>query len=218
MAQQLDSQWTATELTDLFLRNGVARVTYDRLGRLFDTSPCPDPTQSWHPQKPLGDCLLYVAGSGLPTGHRRVFFGGRLRLVHVVAHELAVGSISEGLHLAHLCVGHPACANPAHGRPVSGRVNAREGGLRKWPDEILSLGPIERCPRCDTVATTTVQVDTHKRSGHCWALICPSHAAAYVRAKKRGEKQWAAKWYRPMTDEVRLLVGTQLAARGLQPK
>lgn len=207
-------EWDVDSLTKLFLSNGAGRIIYRREGRLFDVAPCPAPTQTWHPAKPDGDCMLFVGGSNLPYGHRRISFGGRLRLVHAISFELAVGPIPVGLDLAHRCVGHTACAHPNHVRPETRRVNGREGGLRAWPDAILALGPHETCPKCDAVATTTIQIRRNAKRLNYWALICPVHAAEYVRSKHRGDQAWAGKWYRPMPAHVQSIVNEHVALRG----
>lgn len=205
--------WSVELLTSLFLANGVGALIFKRDGRLFSSAPCPEPTKPWHPAKPEGECLLFSAGSVLPYGHRRISVGGKMRLVHVVAYELAIGPVPPGLVLAHRCVDHEECASPGHVRPETRRVNGREGGLRVWPDEVLTLGPSEICPRCDTTATTTVQIDRAGRN-HMWSLICPAHASLYVRQKRAGgERAWAGKWYRPMPATVQALVDEHLAAR-----
>lgn len=208
-----DRAWTADRLTRLFLANGLAEFIHRRDGNLFTAVPCPDPTQPWHPDKPDGDCLLFTAGSVLARGYRRISVRGRMRLVHVVAYEIGVGPVPLGMDLAHRCVDRPACASPGHTRPETRRTNGREGGLRAWPDSILSLGPVETCPRCGTQATTTVQIDGRSSRRHCWALICPVHAAQYVRAKRNGDRAWAGKWQRPMPDDVQLLIQEHLARR-----
>lgn len=60
------------------------------------------------------------------NGYGRVWFGGRQRVSHQVAYELAIGPIPEGKVLDHLCR-NPSCVNPEHLEPVRQRTNLARG-------------------------------------------------------------------------------------------
>lgn len=80
-----------------------------------------------HPE-PLSGCWLW-SGAISNEGYGRFRFGVRgskQGMAHRFAYELLVGPIPQGLQLDHLCR-TPACVNPAHLEPVTGRENLLRG-------------------------------------------------------------------------------------------
>lgn len=96
----------------------------------------------------------------------QVNWRGRTRGAHIVAYELAVGPVPDGLHLDHTChdpnvctepCPHTGCCNPAHLEPVTqGENNRRRSrqqcgrGHPKTPDFGKPRGTKWRCRACDT--------------------------------------------------------------------
>jgi hypothetical protein len=72
-----------------------------------------------------GDCWLWL-GSLTRDGYGRTHVAGVDRLAHVVAYELHVGPVPEGLVLDHTCRVR-RCINPAHLEPVPVAVNTARG-------------------------------------------------------------------------------------------
>lgn len=72
-----------------------------------------------------GSCWLWT-GYTNPGGYGQFKWGPMPRLTHRVAYEVLVGPIPAGLQLDHLCR-NPACCNPAHLEPVTGRENVLRG-------------------------------------------------------------------------------------------
>jgi hypothetical protein len=86
---------------------------------------------------PAGECWLWLGSTY--EGYGSVNVGSGSRRVHVVAYELAVGPVPNGLVLDHLCR-TPACCNPAHLEPVTNQENVRRGKSLVYVDG--------KCPRC----------------------------------------------------------------------
>lgn len=57
-----------------------------------------------------GECWLWDTGT---RDYARISVGGRVRLAHRVAYELAHGAVPPGLFVLHRCDNKP-CVNPAH--------------------------------------------------------------------------------------------------------
>jgi hypothetical protein len=69
-------------------------------------------------------------GSRTKAGYGQIRIGGRngkTRCVHVVAYELLVGEIPEGLVLDHRVCDNPPCFNPEHLLPCTHRENILRG-------------------------------------------------------------------------------------------
>jgi hypothetical protein len=66
-------------------------------------------------------------------GYGRESFGGRTRLAHRIAYELAFGAIPEGLEIDHLCRVRN-CVNPEHLEAVTHLENLRRGVRSKEND------------------------------------------------------------------------------------
>jgi HNH endonuclease len=73
----------------------------------------------------LGPCWQWTAAK-MHNGYGRFKRDGRTLSAHRVAYELVIGSVPDGLELDHLCR-NPACVNPAHLEPVTGKVNVLRG-------------------------------------------------------------------------------------------
>lgn len=69
-------------------------------------------------------CWLWTASKR--RGYGAFYFEGRHWAAHRWAYEHLVGPIPAGLQLDHLCR-VPACVNPNHLEPVTGRVNLLRG-------------------------------------------------------------------------------------------
>jgi HNH endonuclease len=72
----------------------------------------------------LGPCWLWTRG--LTKGYGTFGMHGKVRYAHIVAYELLVGVVPDGLELDHLCR-VPACCNPVHLEPVTHAENIRRG-------------------------------------------------------------------------------------------
>lgn len=70
-------------------------------------------------------CWLW-AGNLNRGGYATLWVEGRRQSVHRVTYALAVGEISPGLELDHLCRTR-CCVNPAHLEPVTKLENVRRG-------------------------------------------------------------------------------------------
>ena len=93
----------------------------------------------WEKVDKTGDCWLWTAST--TRGYGQFYVRGRPSpgRAHVIAYELEVGPVPDGLELDHLChtrdescpggdtCPHRACVNPAHLEPVTSRVNGLRG-------------------------------------------------------------------------------------------
>ena len=200
-----DVEWDEGHLTEVFLRAGLGREIYRKEGRLFRPVDPPEPYSDYHPEKPSGQCLIWVGR----INHKEygvVRADKRSQSVHIVSYRLTVGPIPEGLLLGHLCIDHRSCANPSHVRPVSGVENSREGNNRVWPDEITNLAPLESCPRCGERAVVYVQARRKTNLPPKWIYACRSHRAEYQRSLHAGSRIWPGAWYRSMTPATESIV------------
>lgn len=73
----------------------------------------------------LGSCWVWTKAlnkgyGAFGDGHKKV------RGSHIVAYELLIGQVPDGLELDHLCRNH-ACVNPSHLEPVTHRENTMRG-------------------------------------------------------------------------------------------
>jgi hypothetical protein len=77
-------------------------------------------------------------GSVHRTGYARFNVGGRSKEAHIVAYEMVVGPVPDGLQLDHRChdprecaggwgCPHRRCVNPAHLKPVTQSENNQRG-------------------------------------------------------------------------------------------
>lgn len=71
------------------------------------------------------ECWLWFAWKS-SKGYGRFHVDGKGQQAHRVAYEALVGPIPKGLQLDHLCR-NPACVNPAHLEPVTGKENVNRG-------------------------------------------------------------------------------------------
>jgi hypothetical protein len=75
----------------------------------------------WSRVEKQGECLIWTRYCN-EKGYPYFYDGKRMRRAHIVAYELMIGSVPEGLELDHLCrVRH--CVNPDHLEAVTHRVN-----------------------------------------------------------------------------------------------
>ena len=99
------------------------------LERLISKIEVGGPVPTWAPF--LGSCWIWT-GAKHPDGYGRIGVGSRTdgsrrsRGAHVVAYELLVGPIPEGLHLDHLCR-TPSCVRPDHLEPGTPAENLLRG-------------------------------------------------------------------------------------------
>lgn len=78
----------------------------------------------------LGPCWVFT-GALTGRGYGSLYVGkidGKRRIVapHILAFELSIGPVPEGLELDHLCRNR-ACCNPSHLEPVTRRENVLRG-------------------------------------------------------------------------------------------
>jgi len=71
-------------------------------------------------------CWLWAGATDKKTGYGRIKIDGRAAMAHRVSYELRAGSISDGLHIDHLCRVRN-CVNPDHLEPVTSQVNTIRG-------------------------------------------------------------------------------------------
>lgn len=70
----------------------------------------------------LGSCWLWTAS--ISGGYAHIGREGSVCRAHLVAYELVIGPVPEGLDLDHLCFVR-RCVNPSHLEPVTRSVNQR---------------------------------------------------------------------------------------------
>lgn len=92
-----------------------------------------------------GDCLEFPGGGASRSGHRRIWFEGRMRLAHRVAWMITNGPIPDGLCVLHRC-DNPPCVNPAHlflGTVQDNNADrdAKGRGKLPRPDQVIRLKP-----------------------------------------------------------------------------
>lgn len=76
----------------------------------------------WQKVEKTDTCWLWQAGKS-DRGYG-IYYAGKMRRAHIVAYELMVGSVPEGLELDHTCrIRH--CVNPDHLEPVTHQENCR---------------------------------------------------------------------------------------------
>lgn len=86
----------------------------------------------------LGPCWLWMGSrfGGPRGGYGNIKRGGAGSqsaapvMAHVVAYEIHVGPVPDGLELDHLC-DNKICVNPAHLEPVTHSENLRRGYARR---------------------------------------------------------------------------------------
>lgn len=93
----------------------------DRLWRKVDKN---GPVPEHRPD--LGPCWIWTGAKTLGYGVIQMGRGVGTKGTHILAYNLLVGEVPEGLELDHLCR-VPACCNPSHLEPVPHRVNALRG-------------------------------------------------------------------------------------------
>jgi hypothetical protein len=90
-----------------------------------------------------GGCLVYTGSASTQSGHRQIWFEGRMRLAHRVAWQVEHGQIPDGLCVLHRC-DNPPCVNLDHlwlgtvgdnnaDRDAKGRGKVPDGDQRGRP-------------------------------------------------------------------------------------
>ena len=94
--------------------------------------------------EPNSGCWLWTAACNSDGyGHFKV--SGRGRMAHVIARELFIGKVKEGLELDHLCRVR-CCVNPYHVEPVTHKENVNRG--ISSPDAIVNRQKSKtHCPK-----------------------------------------------------------------------
>lgn len=107
-------------------------------------------------------CWLWTASTVQGSGYGQFRVGNKVRKAHVVAYELMVGPVPEGLTLDHLCSVR-RCVNPSHLEPVTMKENLR---------------------RAPTAVSTINAAKTHCVRGHEFtaANVYPYRGRRYCRA------------------------------------
>jgi hypothetical protein len=77
------------------------------------------------PKVAVWDCWEWLASRNA-FGYGQFYDGRTMRLAHVIAYELLVGPVPEGLDLDHVCRNR-SCVNPDHLEPVTRRENIARG-------------------------------------------------------------------------------------------
>lgn len=78
----------------------------------------------WAKVEKTDGCWIWTAAK--THGHGVFGVNGRNRYAHILAYELLVGPVPDGLDLDHLCRNR-ACVRPDHLEPVTRRVNLLRG-------------------------------------------------------------------------------------------
>lgn len=124
------------------------------------------------------------------AGYGRVQFQGRTRLVHVVAHLLAGGSIPDGMEVMHSC-DNPPCFNPAHLSAGNRLQNVHD--MKEKGRERKALGEANGKRKLTEAHVEAIKLDprTHR-------AIAPDYGVSHscVASIKRG-RTWAKKAEKP---------------------
>jgi hypothetical protein len=129
--------------------------------------------------KTLG-CWIWTGAKRGRMGHGHCQWRGRMKGAHIVAYELLVGLVPDGLDLDHTCR-NPACVNPAHLEPVTHRENVIVRGTGPFAQRARQT----HCLRGHEFTPENTYI--HKSRG---VRVCRKCHAARVRAaykKKRVE-------------------------------
>jgi hypothetical protein len=97
----------------------------------------------WEKVDKSGDCWLWMAYRN-KTGYGEFRMPSGSRLAHRVAHELAIGSIPDGLVVEHRCH-NPACVRPEHLLAVTQRLNMQNVGKANKNSK-LGVRGVWTCP------------------------------------------------------------------------
>lgn len=134
-----------------------------RFAAKVDASGGPDACWPWTAYRQKGGTSYGTFLTGSRKDGTR-----RLRLAHVVAYELAVGPVPEGLEIRHLC-GNSACCNPGHMVPGTHRQNI---------DDIMAMGRTtagERHPLAKLTADAIPVIRQRKASGETAKAIAADY-------------------------------------------
>lgn len=128
-------------------------------------------------QRGPSECWIWTASLQLKRGGYGQFRIGRtIRRAHIVAYELLVGPVPQGLVLDHICR-TPACVNPAHLDPVTLAENTRRGMA---PSAIAF-----RTNHCQRGHAYTAENTIRKRSGKRECRECANDGQRRRRAARR---------------------------------
>jgi hypothetical protein len=135
-------------------------------------------------------CWIWMGS--LAQGYGRIMIGGKGRGAHVVAYELFVGSVPDGLELDHLCRVR-CCCNPWHLEPVTHLENVRRG-IAGWNFAR------EMCPRGHAYEGSNIMIV--RRKGVIVGKFCRACKKVQSREGKRRQREDPEK-RQLMVDRVR---------------
>ncbi|QXN73977.1 HNH endonuclease [Microbacterium phage AluminumJesus] len=108
----------------------------------------------------VGGCFVW-RGATDGRGYGSISYGGRTRPTHIVAYEVLIGEIPDGLVLDHLECSETLCWNPWHLDPVPTAVNTQRSNAKRWAahasckrdhpwegDNIMIVSGKRRCRAC----------------------------------------------------------------------
>ena len=124
-------------------------------------------------------CWLFIGSKG-SDGYGQIYWHGRLRPAHVVAHEIFVGPVPEGHEVDHWYCNVRACICPWHLEAVPPRINMLRSsapGAIRWRSAYCKRGH----PK--------VEANMYHRKDRPGKTEC--YACMVLHNLQRAEKNWA---------------------------